>query len=209
MMMASSATGRVSSVTESLVSAALFFGPRRRSSCRRPPSGGVEVGHGEAFGTAGPDEPTIAPLSPATISVFLATFGGTGIILTSMFKLQLYYSLPISAAAGAAVGAFVVMLFYHLFTKVQSSSEPHIAELVGLRAEVTVPIPKDGVGEVAFICRGSRLVSPARSQAGVDLPRRAAVRIARQVGGTMYVSPLTEEESREAAPETAPPNFRD
>ncbi len=42
-------------------------------------------GHGEAFATGGGEvEPAIAPISPATISVFMATFGGAGILLTEL-----------------------------------------------------------------------------------------------------------------------------
>jgi len=129
--------------------------------------GGDAGGHGEAFAVAAEGEPVIAPLSPATISVFLATFGGVGIILTVLFDFSLYLSLPISAGAA------------------------------------------EGVGEVAFVVRGARLVSPARSQEGVELPRYTAVRIVRRVGSTVYVAALTEEESGEQAPETGPVDFKD
>lgn len=155
--------------------------------------GEVTTGHegsGEAFATMGEGEPVISPLSPATISVFLATFGGVGVILTSMFKVNLFVSLPASAGAGIGVAGFVMLLFYHLFTKVQASSEARMAEAIGLSGEVTVPVPEAGVGEVAYIVRGARLVSAARSQSGQVLPRHAAVRIVRQVGNTLYVEPM-------------------
>jgi membrane protein implicated in regulation of membrane protease activity len=171
--------------------------------------GGDAGGHGEAFAVAAEGEPVIAPLSPATISVFLATFGGVGIILTTLFDFSLYLSLPISAGSGLVVGGGVFALFYHLFTAVQGSSEPRMAEATGVTGEVTVPISKEGMGEVAFVVRGTRLVSPARSQEGVELPRHTAVRIVRRVGNTLYVAGLTEEESREQAPETEPVDFRD
>lgn len=171
--------------------------------------GGDAGGHGEAFAVAAEGDPVIAPLSPATISVFLATFGGVGIILTTLFDFSLALSLPIAAASGLVVGGAVFALFYHLFTAVQGSSEPRMAEATGVTGEVTVSISKEGVGEVAFVVRGSRLTSPARSQEGVELPRHTAVRIVRRVGSTVYVVGLTEEESREQAPETGPADFRD
>jgi membrane protein implicated in regulation of membrane protease activity len=166
-------------------------------------------GHGDAFAVAAEGEPVIAPLSPATISVFLATFGGVGIILTALYDFSLYVSLPISAGSGLLVGAGVFALFYRLFTAVQASSEPRMAEATGVTAEVTVPISKEGVGEVAFVVRGARLTSPARSQDGVELPRHTAVRVVRRVGNTLYVAALTAEESGEQAPETEPVDFRD
>jgi len=145
-------------------------------------------GHGDAFATGGDMEPVIAPLSPATISVFLTTFGGVGVILTSLFHLNVLVTLPASTAAGLAVAGGVFVLFYHLFTKVQASSETRMAEVIGLSAEVTVPIPDGGLGEIAYVCRGARLVASARADDGQAITRRAAVRIVRQVGSTLYVS---------------------
>jgi membrane protein implicated in regulation of membrane protease activity len=159
-------------------------------------------GHGDAFAVGSDMEPVISPLSPAAISVFLATFGGVGVILTSMFHLSLFATLPASTAAGALVTGGVLVLFYHFFTKVQASSETRMAEVIGLSAEVTVPIPGHGVGEIAYICRGARLVSPARSEDGSELPRHAAVQIVRQVGSTLYVAP-----GRAASRATEPDEF--
>lgn len=151
--------------------------------------GGGE-GHGEAFAVGAEGEPVIAPLSPATIAMFMTVFGGVGIILTSMFKLGLFLSLPISLGAGALAAALIFLLFYHLFTKMQASSETRMADVIGLLGEVTIPIPAAGVGEVAYTSRGSRLVSPARTETGEEISRHVSVRISRRVGNTLYVTPV-------------------
>lgn len=171
--------------------------------------GGVEGGHGEAFASDGPGEAIIAPLSPATISVFMAVFGGTGILLRTLAHMPVYLSMPISVAAGLLVASVIFVTFYRFSVSVQASSEPTMREIIGLTGEVTVPIPKDGVGEIACICRGSRLVSTARSQDGVDIPRHSSVRVVRQVGNTMYVSPLRRDECQPMTPDLTPPNFKD
>ncbi len=158
------------------------------------------VGHGDAYSGPAEAEPVIAPLSPATISVFLTTFGGIGIITTTLFHMKLLLSLPVSLASGVLVAGFVLILFYHLFTKIQASSETKMTEVVGLTGEVTVPIPAGGLGEVAYICRGARLVGPARADGSNSFPRHAAVRIARRVGSTLYV-----ERAPAGAPEPPPP----
>src|SRR5574340_501591 len=93
--------------------------------------GSATGGHGDAFSTEAQMESPIAPLSPATISVFMATFGGTGIILTSLFHLNLLLTLPASAAAAFGVAWVVFLVFYHFFTAVQASSEPRMAEAIG------------------------------------------------------------------------------
>ena len=164
-----------------------------------------DIGHGDAFATAGEAEPVISPLSPATISVFLATFGGVGIILTSLAKVELIVSLPVSALAGTVVAGSVMVLFYHLFTKVQGSSEARAGDAVGLTGEVTVPVPKEGVGAVAYILRGARLTATARSQSGKPIAGHAPIRIVRRVGNTLYVEPLGEDEGepQPVAPEDA------
>jgi membrane protein implicated in regulation of membrane protease activity len=156
-------------------------------------------GHGEAFGGPSEGEPVIAPLSPATISVFLTTFGGIGVITTTLFHLRLLLSLPISLASGLAVAGSVLLLFYHLFTKLQASSETRMAEVVGLTGEVTVAIPSDGIGEVAYVCRGARLVAPARAKGEGGLDRHARVRIAQHVGSTLYVEPASGDEGGPAS----------
>jgi membrane protein implicated in regulation of membrane protease activity len=164
--------------------------------------GGVQdgVGHGEAFATAEGAEPAISPISPATIAMFMTVFGGVGVLLTVLAKMELYTSLPIAFAAGVAAAAFIFLLFYHFFTKVQASSETRMAEVIGLTAEVTVPIAHAGVGEVAYVCRGARLVSPARAEGEVSLGRHAVVRITRQVGNTLYVAPRGPEEGASPGP---------
>ena len=171
--------------------------------------GGVADGHGEAFSVEAAEGVPIAPLSPATMSVFMATFGGVGILLTSLFHQSLFVSLPASAGAGFVVAGAVFALFYRVFTSVQASSEPRMAEAVGLKGEVTVSIPTEGVGEVAFVARGLRVTSPARSQEGKELPRNSAVRIVRQVGSTLYVLGLSEEESGPSEQVVGPPDFKD
>jgi di/tricarboxylate transporter len=51
----------------------------------------------------------ISPLSPATISVFMTVFGGTGIITTTLFHLRLLLTLPLSLFAGFAVAGAVLL----------------------------------------------------------------------------------------------------
>lgn len=171
--------------------------------------GTASGGHGGAFSAEAGGEPAIAPLSPVTIAVFLATFGGVGIISTNLFRLKLLVSLPISAGAGFLVAAAIFWLFYHFFTAVQASSEPRMAEVIGLKAEVTVPITSQGMGEIAFITRGIRICCSARSQEGEELARHQAVRIVRQVGSTLYVAAAGVEDSEPAAEGADSPGLRD
>ena len=54
-------------------------------------------------------------------------------------------------------------------------------------AEVITPIPADGLGEIAYVRRGSRFTASARGEGGVAIPNRSVVTIVRIVGNTYYV----------------------
>jgi membrane protein implicated in regulation of membrane protease activity len=150
----------------------------------------VSAGHGEAYGGAGPEPVAISPLSPMTMATFSTVFGGTGLILTKMFKYSLFVTLPAAVAVGVAISAAVFTLFYRLFAAVQASSEVELAATVGLPAEVTVAIPGDGVGEVAYVTLGGRYTGIARSDSEQSIARHRPVKIVRVVGNTLYVAPL-------------------
>jgi membrane protein implicated in regulation of membrane protease activity len=165
----------------------------------------VDAGHGGADFSAAPDAPAISPLSPAVLATFVTTFGGVGVITHSMFRFPLLLSLPVSFASGLAVGGVVFIVFYRLFQTVQASSEVSMAAVVGLEAEVTVAIPKEGIGQIAYVSQGGRFTSPARSEEAVEIPRHASVRISKVVGNTYYVRPLLDEQLRDLSEdETAP-----
>ncbi|UCH35205.1 MAG: NfeD family protein [Armatimonadota bacterium] len=150
----------------------------------------VSAGHGEAFGGAGPGEVAISPLSPMTMATFSTVFGGTGLILTSMFKLSLFVTLPVSVIVGILVAVAVFSAFYRIFASVQASSEVRMGSIVGLTAEVSVAIPKDGVGEVVYVALGNRYTAIARPETARAIPRHATVRITRVAGSTVYVAPV-------------------
>jgi len=152
----------------------------------------IGAGHGEAHAGAGPGEVAISPLSPMTIATFSTVFGGTGLVLTKMFKYGLGITLPVSVVAGFLVAWGVFLVFYRLFASVQASSEVQMGALVGLTGEVTVAIPSDGVGEIAYVTLGGRYTSIARSQTGQPVERHTPVTVTRVVGNTVYVTPVEE-----------------
>jgi hypothetical protein len=133
-------------------------------------------------------EPAISPFSPPIVAMTLITFGGTGIIFTELFGWGTLSVLP-SGASGIGMGVIIFFLFYTIIRKAQGSSSPSIGETIGLEAEATTPIPPDGVGEIAYVARGSRFTARARCSTGQTLPSHSAVRIERWVGNTAYVKP--------------------
>jgi membrane protein implicated in regulation of membrane protease activity len=164
----------------------------------------VGGGHGEADFSVAPEAPAISPLSPAVLATFVTTFGGVGVITTGMFHFPLILSLPVAAAAGGGLAAVMFVVFYRVFMSVQASSEATVAGAIGLEAEVTVAIPSDGIGEIAYVSRGGRLTAPARSEAKADIARHSSVRISKVIGNTYYVRPLLDEELRDLEENDAP-----
>jgi membrane protein implicated in regulation of membrane protease activity len=119
--------------------------------------------------------------------MFIATLGGSGIIFKKLLGWPAYLHLPLSAISGVAVAGSVAYLFWKLLSGTQGSSQARAEEAIGLDAEVTVPIPHDGLGEITYTVAGLRYVNPARTADGKELPARAIVKIVKQVGNTYLV----------------------
>jgi membrane protein implicated in regulation of membrane protease activity len=150
-------------------------------------SGGVH-GHGGHF-HADSSEGNVhySPLSPVTIAMFIATFGGVGILLKRFVDPRIFVHLPVAAVAAFAVAGVVSYIFYKILATTQSTSHSRPEEAIGLEAEITVSIPNNGLGEIAYTVRGTRLTSPAQSANGKELPARLTVKILKQVGNTYIV----------------------
>lgn len=126
-------------------------------------------------------------LSPVTLSMAAVGFGGAGLIL----KKSLLWP-PLMHVGGAAICAtltalIVAYLLYKLFSVTQASSHGTMEEAVGLPAEVTVALPHQGLGEIAYVLRGTRMLNPAQSVDGKELPPGASVKIVKLVGNNYVV----------------------
>ena len=154
--------------------------------------GGADVGtggHAEA-GFEDTGMPGLSPFSPTTICSFITALGGFGMIFTRIEATRsVWISAPLSVLGGLIIAAGVVTLFGYVFHKTQSSSESHVAKLIGHAATIITPIPQDGVGEVAYVQAGSRYSAPARSETGAAIASGRTVTITRIVGSQFFVRP--------------------
>lgn len=157
--------------------------------------GGESLGHTDAEVAQMGHEPGAAdsgahmtPLNPVVVSIFLVSFGGTGLAAMQLFGWQ-YGSLGVAAPSGFVMGAVTFAIFNKLFSVTQGSSEPSMQEIVGKEAEVITPIPQDGLGEIAYMRRGSRFTAGARSESGQPVAKHSVVTVTRIVGHTYYVKP--------------------
>lgn len=160
-------------------------------------------GHGHTAGEMadGTGQVIFGPFSPLVVAFFMTCFGGTGVIL-SQTAVGPFWQIPLSALSGFVLAALLVKFFNRFLGGLQSGSDVKLYTLVGAEAEVTVAIPANGAGEIAYVAMGGRSVSPAYSDNHVEIPRFATVRIARIVGNLFYVHRAVEDAIKDM--DTAP-----
>src|SRR5262245_27160561 len=116
--------------------------------------------HGGDVGTGGHAEagydhsgmPGISFFSPTVLACFVTAFGACGLVLSHIQGMDsMWISAPISSVAGSVMAFIAFSLFNWMFQKTQSSSESCVSTLTGIEASIVTPIPKDGVGEIAYV----------------------------------------------------------
>ena len=130
----------------------------------------------------------MTPFSPVILSIFLVSFGGTGLATMQLLGWEIA-SLAVAAPSGFVMAALTFAMFNKIFSVTQGSSEPTQQEAIGKEAEVITPIPADGLGEIAYNRRGSRFSAAARSESGAPIAKQTVVTVTRVVGHTFYVKP--------------------
>jgi membrane protein implicated in regulation of membrane protease activity len=157
-----------------------------------------DIGGGiESADLSGAGMPTFTPINSVTLATFITTFGAAG-LLWNYFKPRTAGWFP--GLFVAFLSAFLVAiadfyLFYKVFSVTQSSSEAQVVDRPGAVAEVTAPIPENGVGEITYIQKGSRLNAPAKSEDGKPIPAHTSVTITRVSGAVLIVSPADSQKS--------------
>lgn len=148
-------------------------------------------GHAEAgFDNSG--IPGISFFSPMVLASFVTAFGGLGIVFTGIEKTSsVWISAPLSIAGAFCTALLVLWIFNAVFTRTQSSSEGHVAGLVGASASIITPIPDHGVGEIAYVQASTRYTAPARSDSGGAIEAGATVKITRVIGTQFFVDRIS------------------
>ena len=147
-------------------------------------SGGI--GDGDLSG-----EITFSPVSPTVIAVFITAFGGGGIVAQEGLKWGALASMALACGSGAVIAGLVYEILSAVYKRTQGSSEPRMEDLIGITAEALIPIPEDGLGEIAFVSKGARSTGAARSIDNVRIEKNSPVEIVKIAGATLYVRPLS------------------
>lgn len=147
----------------------------------------VHVGaHDVGFGNGG--EIRVGPplVDVRSVAAFVTGFGAVGYLLTYLGWNPYWAVLP-------AMGTGVVMSLASygitvLLFRQQATSSYSPNDLIGQSAEVTTPIPTDGMGEVSLTFKGAYSHYAARSSDNQPLASGTRVQIVEFLGTTAVVS---------------------
>jgi membrane protein implicated in regulation of membrane protease activity len=137
----------------------------------------------------------------ATITAFLAWFGGTGYLLTRYSSLVVTLVLVVSIVLGLAGASIVFVFIAKVLLKHSRELDPADYERVGVLGRVTSPIRAGGTGEIIFSQEGTRQTCGARSESGEAMARETEVIITRYEKGIAYVRRWDEMAGRAATGE--------
>jgi membrane protein implicated in regulation of membrane protease activity len=130
----------------------------------------------------------VSALSPITIASFVTSFGGLGLIATQLLGIPEPASLFVAALGAALIAGGMFMFYSRVLVAGQGSSAVQLGELKGKKAEIIIPIPKGGMGQVALVSKGTRTTWSARSVDGNPVPSGTVVTIEAVTGNTIIVS---------------------
>jgi membrane protein implicated in regulation of membrane protease activity len=123
----------------------------------------------------------------ATITAFLAWFGGSGYLLTRYSALTVTLIMFIAVIVGL-VGAALIFLFVVKFLmKHDRELDAADYERVGVLGRVISPIREGGTGEIIFSQEGTRHTCGARSESGEALAKDTEIVVTRYEHGIAYV----------------------
>jgi membrane protein implicated in regulation of membrane protease activity len=123
-------------------------------------------------------------LSGRVLSVFVTAFGAFGAI-----GIHLGYGVGPSTAMGFGGGlafAGVIYLFASFLYSQQATSHIRVSELVGCTGEVSVAIPKGGLGQVRCTLGDTVIEKIARARDNEEIPANTLVKI-EEIGGESVI----------------------
>ena len=134
----------------------------------------------------------------ATITAFLAWFGGSGYLLTRYSALAVTVIMLIAIVVGLIGAAFIFLFVVKFLLKHDRELDPADFDRVGALGRVISPIRAGGTGEILFSMAGTRHTCGARSEGGEALPKDTEIVVTRYEHGIAYVRRWDEmaEESR-------------
>jgi len=129
----------------------------------------------------------ISPFNLATLTAFLAWFGGTGYLLTRYSTLWVGLGLLASVVSGLVGGGIVFLFMSKVLMSREENMDPADYEMVGVLGRVSSSIRAGGTGEIIYSQMNTRRTCGARSEDGSAIAKGMEVVVTRYEKGIAYV----------------------
>lgn len=150
--------------------------------------GGIDVQHGGIanvdHGGDSADSPSL--FNPLVIASAITAFGAVGLAAMKGFGMSGLLSTIVALAFAGAIGAAIFFGIVKFMYGSQSNSIFSLNDLIDIEAEVLTPIPKAGLGEIAYTQNGIRYTLSARSKEGESVHRGVTV-VIREIAGNVAI----------------------
>jgi membrane protein implicated in regulation of membrane protease activity len=128
-----------------------------------------------------------SPFNVATLTAFLAWFGGAGYLLTRYADIWPLAALLLAIVVGCAGASLIFWFMAKVLWARDENLDPDDYEMVGLLGVVSSPIRAGGIGEVLYSQAGVRRGTGARSEDGRAIDKGVEVVITKHQNGLVYV----------------------
>ncbi len=151
--------------------------------------------HGSAHGTGSTTQGAakggggVSPFNFATLTIFLAWFGGTGYLLTRYSTVWFVAGLAMAVAVGIVGAAIIYVFMTKVLMSPDETLDPADFRMEGVLGYLSNPIREGGTGELIYSQAGTRRTCGARSDEGVAIPKGEEVIVTRYERGLAYVRP--------------------
>jgi membrane protein implicated in regulation of membrane protease activity len=129
--------------------------------------------HGHVF--HGGNSQAIGPINFATLTAFLAWFGGTGYLLTTEFRWLALPAVLLSVVFGVIGASVVFWVMAHVLWSPDENMQSADYQMVGVLGRITQPIREGGIGELVYTQGRTRKSCAARSADGVPMDKGTEV----------------------------------
>jgi hypothetical protein len=133
-------------------------------------------------------------LNPNTIAAFATWFGAIGIMLWRLAPIPLLFTLPLAILGGAFGAKLMMTMVAMIGNRMYQSGTFSEQDIIGIAAEVTVPVSGQGLGEIIYSVGGARHTTSARANKPEQSLARGAKAIICDIRDDIaYIEPWTEE----------------
>lgn len=152
--------------------------------------GAVDIG-GDHGADHGGDSISITHLyNLNSLLAFVTWFGGFGYLTRNGLGAPWFIAIVVGVIGGVLAAYLVSTFIRKVLRAGDDTLDPSRYERVGVLAKVTSSIFPGGVGEIVWEQEGSRMVTSARAEEGVPIPRGTEVVILRVEKGVAIVVPF-------------------